>query len=493
MDFGQKTDFIDQTQILMAESKSFKPVDNRDISRGHGHLAQSSIESIQDQTSKSSAQNIKSTKIFVSVVAFIHGFYDLAGLSLLYYQKDIFKLDPQFIQLFGAMMLLPFGIKPVFGYLSDRMLNQIGKTKIIISTAALARTVIYLCMFSFDLNIVAFYFLLFFVNLCQLFENIMCEYILVVTTKIENSAGNGGQGNDLPIFFGFKSIGSLCGTFLGGRIIEKTSLKIPFLVTSIMPAAVLFASFLHKEKRREIDFNKRAFKEELAIVKGLVFRNEIKGMIILIFLISAAPSFDVLATFYLIDILNFTTSDLANLATFTTVCYLIGLICYTFLFKKVDPKRFYLSTNFVHLAIRSLFLLVIFKIIANLGLNEKFFCLLNFGASSFIAELNFMPILAIWCNVCPKNLEATAITLLTGILNLALGVSEYVGAFLCWVLGINKTNVEKIWLPLIIQCAYLLVGITAVLFVHFPSGDPNRKEDKEEQNIEAIELKSLSI
>lgn len=41
-----------------------------------------------------------------------------------------------------------------------------------------------------------------------------------------------------------------------------------------------------------------------------------------------------------------------------------------------------------------------------------------------------MPILTIWCAICPKNLEATSITLFTGLSNLSFSFSSYFGSLL---------------------------------------------------------------
>lgn len=492
MDFGQKSEFLDQTQILISHIKN--PTLQEAIIDKSSTMPEDSNQTNEKENRASSELDARRAKIFIAIIALIHGFYDLAGLSLLYYQKDIYKLDPQFIQLFGALMLLPFGIKPVFGYISDAILNKIGKTRFVFMVTSAARVLIYFLYLTFDLKLAFFYVLLFSVNLCQLFENIMCEYVLVLTTKKENHERDGKTGNDLPIFFGFKCVGSLCGNFFGGRLIEHYGLKFPFMITSIAPFLVILVACIYNEPKRTVDENsKRSVREEVAIIKQLIFSNGIFSMLVLICLINAAPSFEVLSTFYLIDILKFSTSELANLSTFTTVCYLIGLIAYSQFFKSVNPKHFYLSTNFVYLTIRALFLLVVFKVIAKWGLDEKLFCLLNYGATSFISELNFMPIIAIWCGICPQNLEATAITVLTGLLNLSYGIGEYIGAFLCWTLGINKSNVEKIWLPLLIQCCYLSVGITAVVFVNFPTAKSIKQANSAESENLEIELKNLKV
>jgi hypothetical protein len=60
-----------------------------------------------------------------------------------------------------------------------------------------------------------FYVILILLSLCELFENITCECILVMKSKEENENSQFEQ-NHLPIYFGFRALGSLFGGFLGG-------------------------------------------------------------------------------------------------------------------------------------------------------------------------------------------------------------------------------------------------------------------------------------
>ena len=87
--------------------------------------------------------------------------------------------------------------------------------------------------------------------------------------------------------------------------------------------------------------------------------------------------------------------------------------------------------------LNSLFLLLVFdcfKIFLN---NAKTFCIITQSLNSFVSELNFMPLLAIWCSYAPINLEATSITLFTGILNLSGNLSNYFGSLLTFLIGVN--------------------------------------------------------
>lgn len=80
-----------------------------------------------------------------------------------------------------------------------------------------------------------------------------------------------------------------------------------------------------------------------------------------------------------------------------------------------------------------------------------------------------MPLIAIWCRVCPDKLEATSITLFTGLMNLSGNASNYFGSFILYMFDVNQNNFENLWVPLIIQNVYLLAVTIGVLFVEFPT------------------------
>ena len=61
-----------------------------------------------------------------------------------------------------------------------------------------------------------------------------------------------------------------------------------------------------------------------------------------------------------------------------------------------------------------------------------------------------MPILTIWCAMCPNKLEATSITLFTGMMNLSDNLSNYIGSLIMWILNISDKNYDKYWILLVI-------------------------------------------
>jgi hypothetical protein len=298
-------------------------------------------------------------------------------------------------------------------------------------------------------------------------------------TKDQNAA-EGGTNNQLPIYFGFRASGSLLGGFMGGRIIKYYGNQTAFLLTSFIPLIIFVEAIIYKESVRNTRNHDRTFSEEVGIMKELILRDKVLQLVLFICLINLTPNFDALMTFYMTDYLKFSTEDLANFSAFATSCYIIGLILYYYKLKDVNPKNFYISTNFILWIINISFLLVVLGYLEEWGYNVKLFCLLTNGVLSFVGELNFMPILAIWCALCPKNLEGTSITLFTGLLNLSANASLYFGSFLMWLIDIHKNDYDRMWEPVVIQNGYLLIMIIAISFIDFP--DPSKVPvDSDEQ------------
>lgn len=93
-----------------------------------------------------------------------------------------------------------------------------------------------------------FFLILLLINLAAMFENIVCEYLLLISTKKANYETN-ENSNHLPIFYGFKAFGAIIGVFMGGRIIDNYSNERCFYINSLLPLFVIFFSMLYLERK----------------------------------------------------------------------------------------------------------------------------------------------------------------------------------------------------------------------------------------------------
>lgn len=166
------------------------------------------------------------------------------------------------MQFIFGIIAIPWCIKPVFGNIVDRLMFVLKKTKYIIITSGIIRMICLAIACSFQLTAVFFYCLVFITSLCSLFENIVSEYILVVNTKKEHEQNPNKQANQLPIFFGFRSLGSLFGNFFGGRLIKHYSITTPFSIGLFFPIATITVALLYKEVDSNNNSTRRTIYEE---------------------------------------------------------------------------------------------------------------------------------------------------------------------------------------------------------------------------------------
>ena len=100
----------------------------------------------------------------------------------------------------------------------------------------------------FNVSVGVFFLILLIINLAAMFENIVCEYLLLISTKRANYESNETQ-NHLPIFYGFKAFGAIVGVFFGGRIIDTYGNERCFYINSVLPIFIIFFAMLYLERK----------------------------------------------------------------------------------------------------------------------------------------------------------------------------------------------------------------------------------------------------
>jgi len=388
--------------------------------------------------------------------------------STFMYQKELLGMQPSKMQMIMGLIALPWCIKPVFGYFVDQTIQKIRYAKFLVLAIEATRIVVLMCLGSFNMGPWMFYLSILINSMCTLLENIICEYTLVVSSKQANEAEGSTHTNHLPIFFGFRALGSLLGNFYGGRVIKYYPIRTAYRIAAFFPMIPIVFALAYAEQPRQAPPHKRSFGQELSLMKDVIVGENVLQLLVFVFFINLAPNFDIVFTYYMTDFLKFSTEDLANFSTVAALCYVVGLYIYTMCGHLFKPKRFFICTNFMLWVVNASFFLVVSGLLRQWNISEKGFCLLTQGVYSLVAELNYMPIIALWCAVCPKNLEATSITLFTGLMNFSNNLSMYLGSGLSAIFGIKKENFDRVYILVLFQNAYLLLAMVAVLWADFP-------------------------
>ena len=99
------------------------------------------------------------TIFFVSILSSCVGFQAIYDLAQFMYMKEDLNLRPETITFIMMCIDLPFGIKPVFGYLADILFTKINKVKhLMFFTSLVKYTSSSRFFFSLNFGILVLYF-----------------------------------------------------------------------------------------------------------------------------------------------------------------------------------------------------------------------------------------------------------------------------------------------------------------------------------------------
>jgi Na+/melibiose symporter-like transporter len=224
------------------------------------------------------------------------------------------------------------------------------------------------------------------------------------------------------------------------------------------------------------------------VVPEILAKRNLLGVLLMVCLAILTPNIDLIVAGYATQQFNFSNKNLGNTFNFGIFFYLFGLFLYAKVFRKTQPKAFYALLLLMYFAVNLSFFVVVSESLGTLGIKKVDFMTVFGGAQSFISSLMILPVITVWCGVCPNGLEATSISFLTGISNFCVGISGFHGSFAAWALGITDNNSHSLWKPVFYQSVFLMVVTAGFWAVRFPKPTNPINEGSSEISID-FELK----
>lgn len=283
------------SQISTQKSRSFQPQTQPSLQSDR--LTQSLISNEPKELAKSSINKEQkkafqfTEKYFVIFLSFLMGFEELASLSYFYYQKDYLHLTPAFIQNMKGIIFTPWTLKPIFGFSFDQIMKVLPKSKYLVYICAVIKITCYLALGYFQTSVGVFFILYFLIVLCNLYISIICEYLLVLSSKKANEETEDKQENHIPIFYGFRCAGMVVGNLISGQVIKRYNIFLNFYISSLIPLLGVATALLYDEGEK-VQTKTRTIKSELKIIYSLIFRDSVLPMIIFVVFVNMVPNYD---------------------------------------------------------------------------------------------------------------------------------------------------------------------------------------------------------
>ena len=383
----------------------------------------------------------------ILLVYFVQGILGLSRLAVSFFLKDELGLSPAEVAAQTGIASLPWTVKPLFGFMSDglplfgyRRRPYLLLSGVLGAAAWLAlATVVNSGAWATAMILLS--------SLSVAIADVIADSLVVERARVESQ---GEAGTLQSLSWGASAFGGLLTAYLGGLLLEFTSTRTVFGITALFPLIVSGVAWLIAEQPVTDNSGFAVVKNQLKQLKGAISQKAIWMPALFLFLWQATPSADSAFFFFTTNELHFEPEFLGRVRLITSVAALVGIWIFQ-RFLKTVPFRVILGWSTVlSAALGMTTLLLVTHAHRSLGIDDHWFSLGDSAILTVMGEIAFMPVLVLSARLCPPGVEATLFALLMSILNLAGLVSHELGALLTHWLEVTETNLENLWLLVVI-------------------------------------------
>ncbi len=382
-------------------------------------------------------------------VYFVQGILGLSRLAVSFFLKDELGLSPAEVSALFGITVLPWVIKPLFGFISDSfpILGYRRRPYLILS--GILGAIAWVGMATMVHSIWAAITAITLSSLSVAVSDVIVDSLVVQRARVESQ---GSAGALQSICWSASALGSLITAYFSGFLLEYFTTRNVFLMTAAFPLILSGAAWLiaespvEKTAKESKNSNFEDLKQQIKLLRQAVSQKEILLPTAFLFIWQATPGSESAFFFFATNELHFQPEFLGRVRLVTSVAALVGIWIFQRFLKSV-PFRVILGWSTVISTVLGLTtLLLVTHANRALGIDDHWFSLGDTLILTLMGEITFMPILVLAARICPQGVEATLFALLMSVFNLAGLVSHELGAVLTHYLGVTETNFDNLWL-----------------------------------------------
>lgn len=416
--------------------------------------------------------------LLVSTVYAVQGFTSFSALAINYFFKDNLQLQPTESQSLLTVMMVPWGIKPLYGIISDSLplFGYHRKSYMMLCSASGTIATLIFAVPDLVTTPVGAVLVLMLNSLSIAVIDVVIDARVVEMSRLDPKYG----ANDLQsVSWVSMSMGGVLGSILSGPATHKLGVRGVFGFAAIGPMSIFIFSTLMHEAKTTVSRRhwKVSAKRQVRQLKGAIGTPVIWMCALWVFLSGAiSPGYSQVFFYFSTDVLHFTPEFLGTVSAFGFMFLMAGTMVYNACFKNMPFRRIFFIAQ-LSLAIVSLLdIVLVTRANLNVGIPDKAFVLGDAVIADVISRLKTMPVMVLCAKLCPKGIEGTLFALLMSISNFSRSASEVWGALVCRWLGIAKDEYDMLWLAIIVRSALKVVPIFFLFLI--PAADPQEIVDE---------------
>ncbi|MEH2394300.1 MAG: folate/biopterin family MFS transporter [Nostoc sp.] len=391
--------------------------------------------------------------IAILTVYFVQGILGLSRLAVSFFLKDELLLSPVQVSALFGIVLLPWMIKPVFGFISDGLpifgyrrrpyliLSGILGTASWVSLATIVHTT-WAATLAITLS-----------SLSVAMSDVIVDSLVVERARGESQAKAGSLQS---VCWGASAIGGLITAYFSGLLLQYFTTRTVFAITALFPLIVSGVAWLIAESPVSKDSqgndytNSLPIKHQLKQLRQAITQKTIWLPTAFIFVWQATPSADSAFFYFSTNELHFEPEFLGRVHLVTSFASLAGVWIFQRFLKSIPFRVIFAWSTVLSSILGMTMLLLVTHTNRRLGIDDHWFSLGDSVVLSVMGQIAFMQVMVLAARLCPSGVEATLFALLMSVFNSAGTVSRAFGALITYWLGITATNFESLWLLVLI-------------------------------------------
>eukprot|EP01006_Ploeotia_vitrea_P030730 TRINITY_DN63082_c0_g1_i1.p1 TRINITY_DN63082_c0_g1~~TRINITY_DN63082_c0_g1_i1.p1 ORF type:complete len:659 (-),score=346.39 TRINITY_DN63082_c0_g1_i1:1707-3596(-) len=396
--------------------------------------------------------NEKGFFTIICLVAFVQGGNYLSKLATNYYFKDDLHLSPAQVSFASGIIIVPWVIKPVYGFISDSFpIFELRRTPYFFLFGLFG----FICWETLAYAVHSMsgaLATLVGASLALAFVNVLAEALIV-----ERGAQVKGNSEDtkqmisflMTVYWGVESTAKIISGFTSGYLLERISKRTIFAITGFFPALLCLVSFFLREKKTKAAAT--TIGKQWSTLYTHVQKPTIWKPALFMFVWQATPSAGSAYFFFLTNDIGLKPEFMGTLHLVEGLSSVIALTLYHMYLKSVPYRRILVWTIVLGFIAGATPLILVLHLNRKIGMDDHWFAIADSALLAGVGQVAIMPLLILGAQTCPKQVEGTLYALLMSTLNVGGVVSDQLGGVLTWALGVKENNFDRLWL-LVVLC-----------------------------------------
>jgi folate/biopterin transporter len=389
----------------------------------------------------------------ILTVYLVQGILGLARLAVSFFLKDELLLSPAEVSALMGIVMLPWVIKPLFGFISDGLPIFGYRRRPYLILSGILGAISWVSLATIVDTSWGATLAIAFTSLSVAISDVIVDSLVVERARGESQAAAGSLQS---LSWGTVALGGLITAYFSGMLLDHFTTRNIFLITASFPLIVSGVAWLiaetpvSKTKEDNNSSNSPTIKHQLGQLRKAVSQKAIWLPTAFLFILLAMPSADSAFFFFTTNELHFQPEFLGRVRLVTSIASLVGIWIFQRFLKSVPFRVIFGWSAIISTVLGMTMLLLVTHTNRALGIDDHWFSIGDNLILTVMGQIAYMPVLVLAARLCPPGVEATFFALLMSIVNLGGLVSHELGAVLMYQLGITETNFDAMWLLVVI-------------------------------------------